>query len=104
DGSLTGHNGSEFDENSNTSSILNDENNHPIDTSDIHQKVLTMLRTNENSWPFLEPVTEELAPNYFAIIENPMDLTTIQQKINNKTYVNNSSSFIRLLSISKFFT
>ncbi|CAF0948752.1 unnamed protein product [Adineta steineri] len=94
-GSLTGHNGSEFDENSNTSSILNDENSHPIDTSDIHQKVLTMLRTNENSWPFLEPVTEELAPNYFAIIENPMDLTTIQQKINNKTYVNNSSEFIR---------
>ncbi|CAF0925324.1 unnamed protein product [Adineta steineri] len=94
-GSLTGHNGSEFDENSNTSSILNDENSHPIDTSDIHQKVLTMLRTNENSWPFLEPVTEELAPNYFAIIENPMDFTTIQQKINNKTYVNNSSEFIR---------
>ncbi len=31
--------------------------------------VLTMLRTNENSWPFLEPVTEELAPNYFTIIE-----------------------------------
>ncbi len=28
-----------------------------------------MLRTNENSWPFLEPVTEELAPNYFSIIE-----------------------------------
>jgi hypothetical protein len=28
-----------------------------------------MLRTNENSWPFLEPVTEELAPNYFTIIE-----------------------------------
>jgi hypothetical protein len=31
--------------------------------------VLTLLRTNENSWPFLEPVTEELAPNYFLIIE-----------------------------------
>ena len=28
-----------------------------------------MLRTNENSWPFLEPVTEELAPRYFSIIE-----------------------------------
>lgn len=31
--------------------------------------VLNLLRTNENSWPFLEPVTEELAPNYFSIIE-----------------------------------
>ncbi len=84
-GSVTGLDSSEFSENSNTSSTLNDENSHPFDTSDIHQKgreiifwkfrilisclVLTMLRTNENSWPFLEPVTEELAPNYFSIIE-----------------------------------
>ena len=37
-GSFTGLDGSEYSENSNTSSILNDENSHPIDTSDIHQK------------------------------------------------------------------
>ncbi len=38
-GSLTtGLDGSEFSENSNTSSKLNDENVHPFDTSDIHQK------------------------------------------------------------------
>jgi hypothetical protein len=30
--------------------------------------VLTLLRTNENSWPFLVPVTEEFAPNYFSIV------------------------------------
>ncbi|CAF0852742.1 unnamed protein product [Rotaria sp. Silwood1] len=94
-GSLQGIDGSELSENSNTSSILNDENRHPIDTNDIHQKVLTLLRTNENSWPFLEPVTEELAPNYFSIIQNPMDLSKIQQKINNKVYVNNSAEFIQ---------
>lgn len=85
-GSATGIDGPEFSENSNTSSTLNDDTNHPMDTSDIHQKgthpipairlsdvfdglVLTLLRTNENSWPFLEPVTEELAPNYFSLIE-----------------------------------
>ncbi|CAF3357745.1 unnamed protein product [Rotaria sp. Silwood1] len=69
-GSLTGvFDGSEFSENSNASSTLYDETSNSIDTSDIHQKVLTLLRTNENSWPFLEPVTEELAPNYFSIIE-----------------------------------
>ncbi|CAF2415814.1 unnamed protein product [Rotaria sp. Silwood2] len=94
-GSLQGIDGSEFSENSNTSSTLNDENHHPIDTHDIHQKVLTLLRTNENSWPFLEPVTEELAPNYFSIIQNPIDLSKIQQKINNKIYVNNSAEFIQ---------
>ncbi|CAF0791155.1 unnamed protein product [Adineta ricciae] len=94
-GSSAGQNGGEFDENSNTSSsFLNDENSHPMDTNDVHQKVLTLLRTNENSWPFLEAVTEELAPNYFSIIEKPIDLSTIQQKINDKIYVNNSEEFV----------
>lgn len=90
-GSSTGLvDGSEMSDNSNASSALNDESSNPIDTSDIHQKgkiedssrmktfhsflVLTLLRTNENSWPFLEPVTEELAPNYFSIIEVSFDL------------------------------
>ncbi|CAF0743398.1 unnamed protein product [Adineta ricciae] len=95
-GSSTGLvDGSEMSDNSNASSALNDESSNPIDTSDIHQKVLTLLRTNENSWPFLEPVTEELAPKYFSIIENPMDLATIQKKINAKAYVNNSAEFVR---------
>ncbi|CAF5182534.1 unnamed protein product, partial [Rotaria magnacalcarata] len=82
-------------ENSNASSSFYDETSNSLDTSDIHQKVLTLLRTNENSWPFLEPVSEELAPNYFSIIQNPIDLSTIQKKINNKVYVNNSPEFIR---------
>ena len=38
-GSSAGQNGGEFDENSNTSSsFLNDENSHPMDTNDVHQK------------------------------------------------------------------
>ncbi|CAM4743737.1 unnamed protein product [Rotaria magnacalcarata] len=95
-GSLTGiFDGSELSENSNASSSFHDETSNSLDTSDIHQKVLTLLRTNENSWPFLEPVSEELAPNYFSIIQNPIDLSTIQKKINNKVYVNNSPEFIR---------
>jgi hypothetical protein len=75
----------DLSENSNTSSTCNDEANNSLDTTDIHQKgtktiniahvtntfvlVMAMLRTNENSWPFLEPVTEELAPNYFTIVQ-----------------------------------
>lgn len=37
-GSSQGPDGSEFSENSNTSSTLNDENRHPVDNNDIHQK------------------------------------------------------------------
>ena len=45
-GSLTGvFDGSEFSENSNTSSILNDETSSIIDTSDIHQKGIIPTHT-----------------------------------------------------------
>ncbi|CAF0733275.1 unnamed protein product [Didymodactylos carnosus] len=64
------------------------------DINNIHQRVLNTLRTYENSWPFLEPVTEDIAPNYFTVIEKPIDLSTIQSKINRQCYLNNSNEFI----------
>ena len=37
---------------------------------------------------FVDPVTEEIAPGYFQIVKNPMDLSTIKQKLDSKDYVN----------------
>ncbi|CAF0764000.1 unnamed protein product [Didymodactylos carnosus] len=77
--------------------------NHLLDSSstsfdDLNEfnseNILNMLRTYENSWPFLEPVTEEIAPLYFSVIEKPIDLSTIQTKINHQCYVNNSNEFL----------
>ncbi|KAI5152450.1 bromodomain-containing factor 1 [Enteropsectra breve] len=38
------------------------------------------------AWPFIHPVKEEDAPNYFAIIHSPMDLDTMRNKLDFKKY------------------
>ena len=37
---------------------------------------------------FIEPVTEEIAPDYFMIIKQPMDLTKVKSKIDRDEYEN----------------
>jgi len=44
-------------------------------------RVLLSLSSNKISIPFRDPVQEKHAPNYHEIIKNPMDLSTIQTKL-----------------------
>ena len=52
------------------------------------QKILTSLKKNKNSWPFLEPV-DPIAmgiPHYNNIIKEPMDLKTISLNLAAEKY------------------
>ena len=52
------------------------------------QKILSSLKKNPNSYPFLEPVDPKKtgASNYFDVIKEPMDFSTIEKNLKNNEY------------------
>jgi len=52
------------------------------------KRVISSVSRHHDAWPFREKVNEKEAPNYYEIIKNPMDLSIISEKIENKTYEN----------------
>mmetsp|Transcript_28922 Transcript_28922/g.72666 ORF Transcript_28922/g.72666 Transcript_28922/m.72666 type:complete len:498 (+) Transcript_28922:3549-5042(+) len=52
------------------------------------QSVLNQVKAHQNSWPFVEPVDpkESGALDYYDVIKNPMDLQTIQKRLDSGWY------------------
>jgi histone acetyltransferase len=60
------------------------------------QQVLNQIKSHSSAWPFLEPVDpqETGAYNYYEIIKNPMDLRTIQERLDSGWYYVNRDIFL----------
>ena len=71
-------------------------------------KIIACLKKNKNSWPFLEPVDyiSMGIPHYIDIINQPMDLRTVEQNLTNDKYESLSqfySDIERIISNSLLF-
>ncbi|KAF2017630.1 Bromodomain-containing protein [Aaosphaeria arxii CBS 175.79] len=48
--------------------------------------LLTHLQNNSNAWPFQQPVNKDEVLDYYEVITSPMDLATMEEKLNNDKY------------------
>jgi len=49
-------------------------------------KIIEYVKNQEDAWPFATPVDEDYAPRYYSVIRRPMDLYTMERKINKGQY------------------
>lgn len=49
-------------------------------------KVLESIKDHVDAWPFIEPVDEEYAPRYYSVVRKPMDLSTMEEKLEGGSY------------------
>lgn len=50
-------------------------------------KIISSVLSNRDSWPFREAVNEKMAPLYYEVIQNPIDLSIMKKKIDDRLYV-----------------
>ncbi|ANZ76812.1 BA75_03386T0 [Komagataella pastoris] len=48
--------------------------------------LITELQNQPSSWPFLQSVNREEVPDYYEVIKEPMDLSTMEMKLENDHY------------------
>ncbi|KAK3072216.1 histone acetyltransferase [Teratosphaeriaceae sp. CCFEE 6253] len=48
--------------------------------------LLSALQTSSSAWPFLQPVNGDEVADYYAVIKQPMDLSTMESKLDKDQY------------------
>ncbi|GMH37533.1 hypothetical protein BSKO_05406 [Bryopsis sp. KO-2023] len=59
---------------------------NPERLEDFMDLVLREVKKRGESWPFLEPVNPADVPDYYTIISNPIDISTIEARLKRKNY------------------
>ncbi|XP_029621597.1 nucleosome-remodeling factor subunit BPTF isoform X7 [Salmo trutta] len=57
------------------------------------RRILCSLQAHKMAWPFLEPVDPNDAPDYYGVIKEPMDLSTMEDRLQ-KRYYNKLTEFV----------
>ncbi|PYH63247.1 histone acetyltransferase, variant [Aspergillus vadensis CBS 113365] len=50
------------------------------------RRFLNEIRNHKQAWPFLSPVSRDEVPEYYEVIEQPMDLGTMEEKLARDEY------------------
>ncbi|KAI1270052.1 histone acetyltransferase GCN5-like protein [Xylariaceae sp. FL1019] len=50
------------------------------------RRFLSQIQFHKQAWPFLNPVNRDEVADYYAVITKPMDLSTIESKLENDQY------------------
>ena len=52
----------------------------------VMRHILVELNGHASAWPFVVPVNANDVPDYYTVITNPMDLSTMESKLENNQY------------------
>jgi histone acetyltransferase len=50
------------------------------------RRFLYQIQNHKQAWPFLNPVNKDEVPDYYNVIANPMDLSTVEEKLEHDQY------------------
>jgi histone acetyltransferase len=50
------------------------------------QMILTEMQNHAAAWPFVQPVNKEEVPDYYLVVQEPMDLSTMEKKLDSDQY------------------
>ncbi|KAL1861916.1 histone acetyltransferase [Paecilomyces lecythidis] len=50
------------------------------------RRFLNQIQNHKQAWPFLHPVNRDEVPDYYDVITSPMDLSTMEEKLEHDSY------------------